>query len=95
MDFERAYVVLAPSADGPANPRWLTSSAWPLERRVVASATSERLCDLQKVYSLGASASSALTSLEALPWQAGRLRGRARASSQAGGRRAGLSRSGG
>lgn len=149
----RAYVVPALNADGSANPRWLTSSAWPLERRVVASATSERLFDLQKVYSLGASASSAMTSLEALLWQYGsrllglgppsvaatpaqraqwrrrarecaaaeirklrrdddprradiarkleplpeadRLWGRARASSQAGGRPAGLSRSGG
>ncbi|HEX8008941.1 MAG TPA: hypothetical protein VF482_21230, partial [Trebonia sp.] len=34
------------------NPRWLTSSAWDLEQRVVASAQTERLFDLQKLYSL-------------------------------------------
>jgi hypothetical protein len=67
----RAYIVPALNADGSANPRWLTSSAWPLQRRVVASATSERLFDLQKVHFLGASASSAMTSLEALLWQYG------------------------
>jgi len=67
----RAYVAPALNADGSANPRWLTSSAWPLQRRVVASATSERLFDLQKIHFLGASASSATTSLEALLWQYG------------------------
>lgn len=67
----RAYVVPALNADGSANPRWLTSSAWPLQRRVIASGTSERLFDLQKVHFLGTSASSAITSLEALLWQYG------------------------
>jgi hypothetical protein len=66
-----AYVVPALNADGSANPRWLTSSAWPLERRVVASADSERLFDLHKVHSLTAGAASAKTALEALLWQYG------------------------
>src|SRR5215467_8141986 len=52
-----AYVVPALNADGSANPRWLTSSAWPLERRVIVSAATERLLDLQKVYFLATSAS--------------------------------------
>jgi hypothetical protein len=47
-----AYIAPALSPDGSANPRWLTSSAWPLERRVIASADSERLFDLQKVRAL-------------------------------------------
>ncbi|HXT94289.1 MAG TPA: hypothetical protein VN714_34070 [Trebonia sp.] len=44
-----AYVVPALNPDGSANPRWLTSSAWDLSRRVVASAETERLFDLQKI----------------------------------------------
>jgi hypothetical protein len=44
-----AYLVPALNPDGTANPKWLTSSAWELERRVVASAQTERLFDLQKV----------------------------------------------
>jgi hypothetical protein len=67
----RAYIVPALNADGSANPRWLTSSAWPLQQRVVASATSERVFDLQKVHFLAKSASNAMTSLEALLWQYG------------------------
>jgi hypothetical protein len=47
-----AYIVPALNPDGSANPRWLTSSAWDLERRIVASSQTERLFDLQKVYSL-------------------------------------------
>ncbi len=47
-----AYVVPALNRDGTANPRWLTSSAWPLPRRVVATAQTERLFDLQKILSL-------------------------------------------
>jgi hypothetical protein len=47
-----AYVVPALNPDGSANPRWLTSSAWDLEHRVVASAQTERLFDLQKLYAL-------------------------------------------
>jgi hypothetical protein len=38
-----AYIVPALNPDGSANPRWLTSSAWVLSRRVVASPESERL----------------------------------------------------
>jgi hypothetical protein len=44
--------VPALNPDGSANPRWLTSSAWELERRVVASAQTERLFDLQKIVAL-------------------------------------------
>jgi hypothetical protein len=47
-----AYIVPALNPDGSANPRWLTSSAWELSRRVVASADSERLFDLQKILAL-------------------------------------------
>jgi hypothetical protein len=47
-----AYIVPALRADGSANPRWLTSSAWDLERRVVASPQTERRLDLQKIVAL-------------------------------------------
>lgn len=47
-----AYIVPALNPDGSANPRWLTRSDWPLDRRIVASAQTERLFDLQKIYSL-------------------------------------------
>jgi hypothetical protein len=47
-----AYVVPALNPDGSANPRWLTSSAWDLPRRVVASAETERLFDLRKILAL-------------------------------------------
>ena len=47
-----AYVVPALNPDGSANPRWLTSSAWELPRRVVASTETERLFDLQKIRAL-------------------------------------------
>ncbi len=47
-----AYIVPALNADGSANPRWLTSSAWDLPRRVIASADTERLFDLQKILAL-------------------------------------------
>lgn len=47
-----AYIVPALNADGTANPRWLTSSAWDLSRRVVTSARTERLFDLQKIVAL-------------------------------------------
>jgi hypothetical protein len=47
-----AYIVPALNPDGSANPRWLTSSAWDLERRVVASGETERLFDLQKIVAL-------------------------------------------
>jgi hypothetical protein len=44
--------VPALNPDGSANPRWLTSSAWDLPRRVIASPETERLFDLQKVLAL-------------------------------------------
>lgn len=47
----RAFIAPALSEDGSANPRWLTSSAWALERRIVTSRTGE-LLDLQKVLAL-------------------------------------------
>jgi hypothetical protein len=47
-----AYVVPALNPDGSANPRWLTSSAWELPRRVIASPDTERLLDLQKIVAL-------------------------------------------
>jgi len=47
-----AYIVPALNGDGSANPRWLTSSAWDLPRRVIASADTERLFDLQKILAL-------------------------------------------
>lgn len=47
-----AYIVPALNPDGTANPRWLTSSAWDLSRRVVASPRTERLFDLQKIAAL-------------------------------------------
>jgi hypothetical protein len=47
-----AYIVPALNPDGSANPRWLTSSAWVLSRRVVASPESERLFDLHKIHAL-------------------------------------------
>jgi hypothetical protein len=43
-----AYIVPALNPDGSANPRWLTSSAWDLPRRVIASPETERLFDLQR-----------------------------------------------
>jgi hypothetical protein len=47
-----AYIVPALNPDGSANPRWLTSSAWDLSRRMIASAETERLFDLQKIHAL-------------------------------------------
>jgi hypothetical protein len=47
-----AYIVPALNADGTPNPRWLTSSDWDLPRRVIATAETERLFDLQKILSL-------------------------------------------
>ncbi|MGD0705930.1 MAG: hypothetical protein ABSA02_39370 [Trebonia sp.] len=49
-----AYIVPALNPDGSPNPRWLTSSAWDLSRRVVASHETERLFDLQKIHALRA-----------------------------------------
>jgi hypothetical protein len=47
-----AYIVPALNADGTPNPRWLTSSDWDLPRRVIATAETERLFDLQKILAL-------------------------------------------
>jgi len=47
-----AYIAPALNPDGSPNPRWITSSAWPLERRIVASPQTERLFDLYKIYAL-------------------------------------------
>jgi hypothetical protein len=47
-----AYIAVSLNPDGSANPRWFTSSAWELERRVVASEQTERLFDLQKIVAL-------------------------------------------
>lgn len=47
-----AYVAPALNPDGSANPRWLTSTAWDLDRRVVASEQTEELFDLQKILAL-------------------------------------------
>jgi hypothetical protein len=47
-----AYIVPALNPDGTANPRWLSSSAWDLSRRVIATQESERLFDLQKISAL-------------------------------------------
>jgi hypothetical protein len=47
----RAFVAPALSEDGTANPHWLTSSSWALERRIVTSRTTD-LLDLQKILSL-------------------------------------------
>jgi hypothetical protein len=47
-----AYIVPALNPDGTANPRWLSSSAWELPRRVVASPETERLFDLEKIIAL-------------------------------------------
>jgi len=54
-----AYIVPALNPEGTANPRWITSSAWPLERRIIASPQTERLLDLQKIYSLAGRPGSA------------------------------------
>jgi hypothetical protein len=47
-----AYIAPALMPDGSPNPRWITCTAWPLDRRIVASSQTERLFDLQKIYSL-------------------------------------------
>jgi hypothetical protein len=51
-----AYIAPALNPDGTANPRWITSSAWDLDRRVVASELTEQIFDLQKMLALGRSA---------------------------------------
>lgn len=47
-----AYIAPALNADGTPNPRWITSSAWDLDRRVVVSELTEHLFDVQKILSL-------------------------------------------
>ncbi len=47
-----AYIVPALNPDGTANPRWLSSSAWDLDRRVIASPQTERLLNLEKIAAL-------------------------------------------
>lgn len=47
-----AYIAPALNPDGSANPRWLTSTAWEHERRVVGSDLTEELFDLQKLLTL-------------------------------------------
>ena len=47
----QAYIAPVLNPDGSANPRWISRSDWGLERRIVASAQTERLLNLQKVYS--------------------------------------------
>jgi hypothetical protein len=54
-----AYIAPALKPDGTANPRWLTRSDWDLERRVVATARTERLLDLYKIYVLAGRPGSA------------------------------------
>lgn len=54
-----AYIVPVLNPDGSANPRWISRSDWGLERRIVASARTERLLNLQKVYSLAGRPGSA------------------------------------
>ena len=63
-----AYIAPALNPDGSANPRWLTSSGWPLARRVVASADSERLFDVQKVRALTTAPASGIP-VDALLWR--------------------------
>jgi hypothetical protein len=47
-----AYIVPALNPDGSANPRWICSSTWELQRRVIASPETERLLDLEKIAAL-------------------------------------------
>ena len=47
-----AYIAPALKPDGSANPRWITRSDWPVERRIVATRRTERLFDLYKIYVL-------------------------------------------
>jgi hypothetical protein len=54
-----AYIAPALKADGSANPRWITRSDWPLERRIVATPRTERLFDLYKIYVLAGRPGSA------------------------------------
>jgi len=59
----RHYIAPALNPDGSANPRWITSSAWQLDRRIVASPQTERLFDLYKIYALAGRPGSAEASI--------------------------------
>lgn len=54
-----AYIAPALKPDGSANPRWITRSDFPMERRIVATARTERLFDLYKIYILAGRPGSA------------------------------------
>jgi hypothetical protein len=54
-----AYIAPALKPDGSANPRWITRSDWDIERRIVATARTERLFDLYKIYVLAGRPGSA------------------------------------
>jgi hypothetical protein len=54
-----AYIAPALKPDGSANPRWITRSDWPIERRIVATPRTERLFDLYKIYVLAGRPGSA------------------------------------
>jgi len=54
-----AYIAPALKPDGSANPRWITRSDWELDRRIVATARTERLFDLYKIYVLAGRPGSA------------------------------------
>lgn len=58
-----AYIAPALNPDGTANPHWITSSAWHLDRRIVASSQTERLFDLYKIYALAGRPGSAEASI--------------------------------
>jgi hypothetical protein len=44
-----AYIAPALHEDGTANARWITSSAWDVQRRIVSPGLTERLLDLHKI----------------------------------------------
>ncbi len=54
-----AYIAPALEPGGSANPRWITRSDWPMERRIVATRRTERLFDLYKIYVLAGRPGSA------------------------------------
>ena len=54
-----AYIAPALKPDGFANPRWITRSDFPTERRIVATTRTERLFDLYKIYVLAGRPGSA------------------------------------
>ncbi len=58
-----AYIAPALTPDGSPNPHWITSSAWSLDRRIVASPQTERLFDLYKIYALTGRPGSAEASI--------------------------------